>query len=99
VAGRGDGVPLDAGKRLFLASVRVRSRVDFLELGDADLGVDLRGVEPRVAEQLLDGADVRAVVVHVGGAAVAEGIDTLLINSARLGSNTDFTRSMGAKCR
>ena len=50
----------------------MRPGVDFAELDDGDVGVDLRGVEPGVSEKLLDVADVRAVLQHVGGARVAQ---------------------------
>ena len=46
--------------------------VDGLEGADADLGVDLGGVEAGVAEELLDVADIGAGLVHVGRAAVAQ---------------------------
>ena len=46
--------------------------VDLPEGLDADMGVNLRGVEAGVAEHFLDVADVRAVLMHVGGAGVAE---------------------------
>ena len=52
--------------------MRVGPGADFLQFGDAYLGVDLGGIEPGVAQQHLDGSDVRAVVVPVGGAAVAK---------------------------
>ncbi len=39
---------------------------------DGDVGIDLGGVEPGVAEQLLDEADVGPVLEHVGGAGVAQ---------------------------
>ena len=48
------------------------TRVDLAELGDRDGGVNLRGVEALVAEELLDEADVGAVLQHVRGARVAE---------------------------
>jgi len=35
--------------------------VDLLQLLDADLGVNLRGVEPGMAEQLPNEADVRVI--------------------------------------
>jgi hypothetical protein len=52
--------------------VRVGAGVDVLEGADADVGVDLGGVEPGVAEHGLDVADVGAAFEHVGGTAVAE---------------------------
>ena len=39
-----------------------------------DVGVDHGGGDVLVAEQLLDGADVVAVLEQVGGEAVAEGV-------------------------
>jgi hypothetical protein len=52
--------------------VRVGAGVDVLEGADADVGVDLGGVEPGVAEHGLNVADVGSAFEHVGGAAVAE---------------------------
>lgn len=46
--------------------------VNFLKLLDADFGVDGRGVEQLVAEQLLDEADVRPGFQHVRGAGVPQ---------------------------
>ena len=46
--------------------------VDLLEFADTDLGVDLGGVEPGVAELLLDEAGVGPVLQHEGGAGVAQ---------------------------
>lgn len=46
-----------------------------LQGDDADLGVDLFRVEPRVTEQLLDRSDIRPVVVHVGRATAAEQVN------------------------
>ena len=51
-------------------------RVGFLEGFDRHLGVNLGRVEPGVAEQLLDQADVRPVLQHVRGAAVPEQMTT-----------------------
>jgi len=51
---------------------RVGGGVDLLELADGYLRVDLGRREVGVSEQLLDEADVRAVLVHEGGAGVAE---------------------------
>jgi len=50
----------------------VRLLVDGAERGQRDVGVYLRGVEFGVSEHLLHEADVRAVLVHVGGAAVPQ---------------------------
>ena len=55
---------------------RVRPGVDFAKRSDRHFRVNLRGVEPRVSKQLLDQADVRAVLQHVRGAAVAEQVAT-----------------------
>ena len=52
--------------------------VDFLQLLDADLGVDRGGVEFLVSEQLLDVADVGAVLQHVRGATVAQNMAAAL---------------------
>ncbi|MGK0187435.1 MAG: hypothetical protein ACI9R3_003223 [Verrucomicrobiales bacterium] len=50
--------------------------VDELQLVDAHFGVDLSGFELIVAEELMDEADVGAVIVHVSGAAVANEMAT-----------------------
>ena len=50
----------------------MRPGVDFLQVADAHLGVNLRALQLAVAEKLLDDADVRPVLEHVGGAAVPE---------------------------
>ena len=47
-----------------------------LQLIDAHFSVDRGGFELFVAEQLLDEADIGTVVVHVGGAAVANEMAT-----------------------
>ena len=62
------------GRRKFLGhpTVRVAAGMDFLKSLDADVGVDLSGVESGVAQHLLDVADVRAVLMHVGGAGMAK---------------------------
>ena len=54
----------------------MRLLVDALQLGDADLGVNLRGFDAGMAEQLLDKADVRAAFEHVSRAGVAEQVAT-----------------------
>ena len=64
-------MPVAKGEnRLFsgLSRRRVGAVVDLAQVGDGHLGVDAGGVEPRVAEHLLDQADVRAVLEHVRGA-------------------------------
>ncbi len=43
-----------------------------LERADADLGVNLRGVELGMAQKLLDVADIGPVLQHQRGAAMAE---------------------------
>jgi len=50
--------------------------VDLDELFDAHFGVNLRGLESLVAEELLDKADVAPAFEHVGGAAVAKEMAT-----------------------
>ena len=52
--------------RLFRAGMR--PGMDFAQLHDADVGVDLGGVEPGMAEHLLDEPDVGPVLQHVGRA-------------------------------
>ena len=41
--------------------------VDLPQVMDAHFGVDLCGVQPSVAEQVLDRADVRPILHHVRG--------------------------------
>ena len=48
--------------------------VNFLKLFDADFGVNGRGVELFMAQQLLDEPDVSAVFQHVGGAGVPQDV-------------------------
>src|SRR2546430_1117501 len=48
--------------------------VDGPQSRGADVGVDLRGDEALVAEELLDAADVGAAVEQVGGKTVTEGM-------------------------
>jgi hypothetical protein len=50
------------GRRVFDPAVRVAAGMDFAQLGDRDRRVDLRRVEPGVPEQLLDEADVGAIL-------------------------------------
>ena len=67
--------PLSGGRpRYPLPNFRVRVglAVDVDELGGADVGVTLRGRELRVAEQLLDGAEVGAALEQVGGERMAQ---------------------------
>lgn len=40
--------------------------MNFLKLADADFGVNGGGVQPLVAEKLLDVADVGSALEHVG---------------------------------
>jgi hypothetical protein len=56
----------------------MRPGVDFQQLLDTDLGVNLGRLQFLVAEQLLDKADVRAALEHVSGAGVAEQVATAL---------------------
>ncbi len=60
------------GRRGAVQPGRVGRLVDFLELGETDLGVDLCGSQLLMAEHGLDEPDVGAVLQHVGGAGVAE---------------------------
>jgi hypothetical protein len=57
----------------------VGASVDFLELPDADLGLNLGRGEAGVAEQLLDIADIRPVLEHERGAGVAEEVAASLL--------------------
>ncbi len=51
----------------------MRPGVDLTKLDDGDVRVDPGGVEPGVAEQLLDEADVGPVFEHVGRKSGAAG--------------------------
>ena len=53
--------------RCRLGAVRVATGVNLLEGTDADMGVNLGGVEPGMAEHLLNVADVGSSIEHVGG--------------------------------
>jgi len=57
---------------VFRSVAGVGAGVDFLEVGDGDLGVGARCAEAGVAEELLDEADVGSVFKHVGCATVAQ---------------------------
>jgi hypothetical protein len=48
--------------------------MDGFEAAEGEVGVDLGGGDVGVAEEELDGAEVGAVLDHVGGATVAEGV-------------------------
>ncbi len=50
----------------------VAASVDFAQSFDVDVGVNLRGFEAGVTQQLLHVANVRASAMHVGGAGVTE---------------------------
>ena len=57
--------------------MRSVARMEAVDLGEAarvDVRVDLRRADVRMAEHLLDGADVRAVLEQVRGEAVAEDV-------------------------
>ena len=56
----------------------VGCRVDFLELANADLGVNHRGVQPGVAQHRLDEPNVRAVFQHQRGHRVPKQMATAL---------------------
>ena len=58
--------------------------MDFLQLFDADLGVNGGGVELLMPQQLLDIADVRPAFEHVRGAGVPEQMAASLFGQARL---------------
>ena len=53
-------------------SVRMAAGVYLPQGVDVDVGVDLRGFHPGMAEHFLHVADVRPTPMHVGGAGVAE---------------------------
>jgi len=48
------------------------TRMHLTQLGNRDVGVNLRRVQARMTKQLLDHPQVGAVVQEVGGAGVAE---------------------------
>ena len=50
--------------------------MNFLKLFNTDLGVDGRGVEFSMTQQLLNKADVGSVFQHVGGAAMPQDMAT-----------------------
>ena len=50
--------------------------MDFLQLFDADLGVNGGGIQFGVAEKLLNDADVRPIFQHVRGAAMPKNMAT-----------------------
>lgn len=50
----------------------MRGIVGFLQTLSRDVGIDLRRGEVRVAEQLLDAAQIRAGVEQMGGITMAE---------------------------
>ena len=58
--------------------------VNLFEMRNGDLGIDAGGVEATVAKQLLDKADVRAVLKHVGGAGVPEQVTAPLFTNVSL---------------
>ena len=52
-----------------------------------------------VAQDLLDGSEIRAVFQKMSSETVSQRVNTLLINSARLGSDTDFILFLIVKFR
>jgi len=48
------------------------SGVDSLQLLDAHFGIDGRGFEFRMTQQLLDEADISSAFEHMGGATVTQ---------------------------
>ena len=69
------------------------------ELFNRNLCIDRSRLQFFVAEELLDEADVGSAFEHVGCAGVSQRVNTLLINSARLGSDTDFILFLIVKFR
>ena len=69
---------------LFLPPLPVERLVHLAELFVREMGVDLRGRDVGVAEELLHGAEVGAVHEEVGGKAVAEEVRVDLVRDARL---------------
>ncbi len=63
---------------------RMCSGVDFEQLLDAHLGVNLCGLQVFVAKQLLDKADVRAAFEHVRGAAMPKQVATAISSDVGL---------------
>ena len=50
----------------FQSPVRVAAGMDFLKGVDVDMGVNLRGFHPGVAEHFLHISDIGSAAVHVG---------------------------------
>jgi hypothetical protein len=66
-----------AGRSLWAKpGVRMCSGVDLAQLADVEFGIDLRGVQVGVAQELLNVPDVHAVFEHVRGARVPEEVAT-----------------------
>jgi hypothetical protein len=53
-------------------AVGVAASVDFAQSFDVDVGVNLRGFEAGVTQQLLHVANIGTTAMHVGGAGMAE---------------------------
>ena len=53
--------------------------VGFLDLLEGGVGIDLRGSKAAMPEQVLNGADVGAVVEHSGGKGVSEHVGRVLL--------------------
>jgi len=65
--GRRLGGRLGAVRKDLFQAGRMGQRVDFLQLADADLGVNLRGAQLGVAKHLLNEPDVGPVFQHQRG--------------------------------
>src|ERR1700746_818725 len=62
--------------------LRVRFAVGIDELSCVDVGVALRRAEPRVAEQFLNGAQIRAGFEQMRGERVPQGVRTDAVSRA-----------------
>ncbi len=62
-----------------------------------DVGVDHRGLDAGVAQELLDSSDVVSLPEQFGGERVAQRVNALLMNSNSPGSATGTTRSSTRK--
>jgi len=67
------GNPLEINRRL---SDAVEGALQAADISGHYMGVDLRGLDIRVAEQILEDADIDPVFQHMSGEAMAQGVAT-----------------------
>jgi hypothetical protein len=92
-----------AGKRLRREFGGVREAMNFNELLDIDVRVNLGGVEPGVSKHLLDVTQVGAVLQHERGHRVPEQVATAIFGDAAgfhvvVNHMTQDTRRQAASC-